>query len=114
MRWKGKGPQLFWRAVTDNISKSPLSATGKDEDARTHLAFYRFVIDNLPVAVPTVDSKLKISSFNPWAEEVTGCSAKEALGRYCGEILQGGLRNDNRGAKRHVKCEGIFRGQCLQ
>jgi len=72
-----------------NISKSPLSATGNDEDIRNHLAFYRFVIDNLPVAVLTVDSKLKITSFNPWAEEVTGYSAKEALGRYCGEILQG-------------------------
>jgi len=73
----------------DNMSKNSLSATGKDEDARNHLAFYRFVIDNLPVAVLTVDSKLKITSFNPWAEEVTGCSAKEALGRYCGDSLQG-------------------------
>ena len=98
----------------DNISQSPLSVTGEHEDARTHLAFYRFVIDNLPVAVLTVDSTLKITSFNPWAEEVTGYSAKEALGRYCGDSLQGGLRNDNRGTKRHVKCEGLFRGQCLQ
>lgn len=75
----------------DNMSKSLLSATGEDEDARNHLAFYRFIIDNLPVAVLTVDSKLKITSFNPWAEKVTGYSAKEALGRYCGEILQGGM-----------------------
>jgi len=36
----------------DNMSKNSLSATGKDEDARNHLAFYRFVIDNLPVALP--------------------------------------------------------------
>lgn len=39
----------------DNICKGSLSTTGEDEGARSHLAFYRFVIDNLPVAVLTVD-----------------------------------------------------------
>jgi PAS domain S-box-containing protein len=53
--------------------------------------FYRFIIDSLPTAVLTVNADLKITGFNPWAEKVTGYSRKEALGKYCGEILQGGM-----------------------
>ena len=55
------------------------------------LAFYKFVIQSLPVAVVTVNSELQITGFNPWAEKLTGYSAKEVLGRYCGDILQGGM-----------------------
>ena len=62
----------------------------------TDLAFYKFVIQSLPVAVVTVNSALKITDFNPWAEKLTGYSAKEVLGRYCGDILQGGMC--------HVEC----------
>ena len=63
----------------------------KEEDKySSDLTFYRFIIHSLPVGVLTVNSKLKITSFNPWAETVTGYSAKEAMGRYCGDILLGG------------------------
>ena len=55
------------------------------------LNFYRFVINSLPVAVATVDSEFKITGFNSWAEQLTGYSEKEAVGHYCGEILQGGM-----------------------
>jgi len=55
------------------------------------LAFYKFIIQSLPVAVVTVNAGLKITGFNPWAEKLTGYSAKEVLGRYCGDILQGGM-----------------------
>ena len=54
------------------------------------IEFCKFVIKSLPIAVLTVDNKLRITSFNSWAEEVTGYEEKEVLGRYCGEILQGG------------------------
>ena len=57
----------------------------------TDLAFYKFVIQSLPVAVVTVNAELQITNFNPWAEKLTGYSAKEAVGRYCGDILQGGM-----------------------
>jgi PAS domain S-box-containing protein len=57
----------------------------------TDLAFYKFVIQSLPVAVVTVNADLQITNFNRWAENVTGYSAKEVLGRYCGDILQGGM-----------------------
>ena len=57
----------------------------------TDLAFYKFVIQSLPVAVVTVNAELQITNFNPWAEKLTGYSAEEAVGRYCGDILQGGM-----------------------
>ncbi len=54
-------------------------------------ALYRFIIDSLPVGILTVSPGMKVTSFNPWAEALTGYSAKEALGRYCGDILEGGM-----------------------
>jgi len=59
----------------------------------TGLAFYKFVIQSLPVAVITVNSELQITNFNPWAERLTGYAKEEVLGRYCGDILQGGMCN---------------------
>ncbi len=53
--------------------------------------FYKFIIDSLPVAVMTVNPELNITGFNRWAEEVTGYSAEEVIGRYCGDILHGGM-----------------------
>ena len=57
----------------------------------SQVAFHRFVIDNIPCAVVTVDSDLKISSLNPWAEKLTGYSSPEAIGCYCGDILHCGM-----------------------
>ena len=52
-------------------------------------AFYEFIIYSLPVAILTVNSKFKITSFNSWAEKVTGYSEKEAIGNFCSELLKG-------------------------
>ena len=52
--------------------------------------FPEFVLDNLPMGLLTVDSDLKITFFNPAAEYITGYARAEALGQYCGEVLQGG------------------------
>jgi PAS domain S-box-containing protein len=64
---------------------------GDPSRVRQDLAFYKFIIQSLPVAVVTVNAELQITNFNPWAEKMTGYSAKEVLGRYCGDILQGGM-----------------------
>jgi len=64
--------------------------TGDNKDFQD-LTFYRFIIDSLPSAVLTVNADLEITGFNPWAEKVTGYTQEEALGRYCGTILQGGM-----------------------
>ena len=55
------------------------------------LAFYKFAMESLPVAVMTVDPVLRITGFNSSAEEVTGYSKEEAVGKHCGEILNGEL-----------------------
>jgi len=78
----------------DGIGRDLYAATGNNKDPHDPI-FYEFIIDSLPVAVLAVNSEFKITSFNPWAEEVTGYSAKEAMGRFCGEILHGGMCNIN-------------------
>ena len=74
--------------------KKPAKETAK-EPAAQKLNFYKFVINSLPTAVLTVDADLKITGFNPWAEKITGYSAIEALGSYCGNILRGGMCDAN-------------------
>ncbi|MBN2059843.1 MAG: PAS domain-containing sensor histidine kinase [Deltaproteobacteria bacterium] len=59
------------------------------------LAFYKFVVDSVPSGVITVNHDLKITGFNPWAEHLTGYSADEALGSFCGEVLRGGMCSTN-------------------
>ena len=76
--------------MTEEIEKGLRQV--KEMDSNGHdLNFYGFVISSLPVAIVTVDSQFKITGFNPSAEQLTGYSKKEALGRYCGEILRGGM-----------------------
>jgi len=60
-----------------------------------NIAFYSFIIDSLPVGILTVSPELKVTSFNRWAERITGYSAQEAVGRYCGDVLQGGMCKTN-------------------
>jgi two-component system phosphate regulon sensor histidine kinase PhoR len=55
------------------------------------LAFCQFVLNSVPAGILTVDSGLEITGFYPWAEKITGYSKKEALGRFCGDVLRGGL-----------------------
>jgi len=67
------------------------SDTAKANKKVAHdMSFYKFVIHSIPTAVFTVDADLKITGFNPKAEEETGYTEKEAVGHYCGEILRGG------------------------
>lgn len=72
----------------------------------SHVKFHRFVIDSLPCAVVTVDSDLKITGFNPWAEKLTGHSSKDAIGRHCGDILHGGMCHRTCPLKRPIKGGG--------
>jgi len=72
-----------------SIGKAPVGATVNSQDNSRDLELCRFIIRSLPVGVLTVNSDLDITSFNPWAETMTGYAAREAMGRYCGEILQG-------------------------
>ena len=73
-----------------------MNETNEKKEARKSkydqdLLFYKFAIASLPVGIMTVDSDLKITGFNPWAERITGHTEEEVLGRYCGEVLRGGM-----------------------
>ena len=72
-----------------NIGKDSAALPVNSADVQDDIALCRLSLHSLPVGVFTVNSKLKITSFNPRAEEVTGYSAKEAIGRFCGNILHG-------------------------
>ncbi len=72
-------------------TKNGAGRTVHDLEEPQNLQFYKFVIDSLPTAVITVNAHLKITGFNPWAARITGYSAEESIGRYCGDILQGGM-----------------------
>jgi two-component system phosphate regulon sensor histidine kinase PhoR len=80
-----KGISSMKRVKAGTESAQGTLATTKD------LAFYKFVVNSVPSGVITVDRNLRITGFNPWAERLTGYSAEEALGTFCGEILQGGM-----------------------
>jgi PAS domain S-box-containing protein len=74
--------------------KDDETETNETQDQHTvnePFAFYKLIVDSVPSAVITVGQDLKITGFNPWAEKVTGYEAKEAIGRYCKDILQGGI-----------------------
>ncbi|MDA8305777.1 MAG: PAS domain-containing sensor histidine kinase [Deltaproteobacteria bacterium] len=58
-------------------------------------AFYKFVLDSVPVAVVTMDSSLSITGFNHWAEKVTGYTFEEALGKQCRDILKSEMCHGN-------------------
>jgi two-component system phosphate regulon sensor histidine kinase PhoR len=69
----------------------PPDKVGEHSKVGSDLAFYKFIIQSLPIAVVTVNSELEITGFNPWAERLIGYSVDEVLGRYCGNVLQGGM-----------------------
>jgi PAS domain S-box-containing protein len=50
-----------------------------------------FIIRSMADGVITVDEKLRITDLNLAAEKLTGYSRKDALGQFCGEILQSSM-----------------------
>ena len=60
-----------------------------------NLTFYKFIIDSVPIAIVSMDSDLRITEFNHWAEEITGCSSQHAIGRQCEDILHGDMCEGN-------------------
>lgn len=50
-----------------------------------------FIIQSMADAVITVDGNMQVTDFNKAAEKLTGFSREEALGKYCGDVLQSSL-----------------------
>lgn len=76
-----------------NAKRDPHGKGLEAADKDRSLAFYKLVVDSVPSGVITVDPDLRITGFNQWAERLTGYTAQEAVGHFCGEILQGGMCN---------------------
>ncbi|MFZ2089254.1 MAG: PAS domain-containing sensor histidine kinase, partial [Desulfobaccales bacterium] len=50
-----------------------------------------FIIQSMADGVITVDGEMHVTDINRACERLTGFSRQEALGRYCGEILQSSM-----------------------
>ena len=50
-----------------------------------------FIIQSMADAVITVDGNMQVTDFNKAAEKLTGYTRQEALGKFCGEVLQSSM-----------------------
>ena len=120
MRFRqGKGRSLLCRAVIspvfadrETIIAAVLKFTpmkqGSAQDLGTPgLAYlsrvdYQQIVDRLPQGVFSIDTQWKIRSFNRRAEEMTGLSREDALGRHCWQVF------NFEGCREHCPFEKIF------
>ncbi|HEX9911318.1 MAG TPA: PAS domain-containing protein, partial [Desulfatiglandales bacterium] len=51
----------------------------------------KIILDSIADGVFTVDSDLKVTSFNRSAEKITGINKEEAIGRYCWEVFRASI-----------------------
>lgn len=72
------------------MSDGEATLSGVEGDERA-FRFQRFVIDSLPTAVVTVDSEFRVTGINPWAERMLGYRSEEAKGKFCSDLLKGGM-----------------------
>lgn len=57
-------------------------------------AQYRAILESISDGVFTVDTKWRITSFNRAAEEITGITRHEAMGKRCSEVFRSTMCND--------------------
>lgn len=70
--------------------RESLSPEGAEEVLGSQEAWYRFVMDRLPLGVITVDHDRRVTYINPHGRELTGWTTEQALGSFCGDVLKGG------------------------
>ena len=51
----------------------------------------QIILDSIADGVFTVDTDWKVTSFNRAAEKIIGIKKKEAIGRYCWEVLKASI-----------------------
>ncbi len=61
------------------------------------------ILESISDGVFTVDHEWRITSFNRAAEEITGISRQEAIGRYCWEVFRSNMCEGNCALKRTMK-----------
>ncbi|RKZ03929.1 Fis family transcriptional regulator [Candidatus Fermentibacteria bacterium] len=75
-------PVFVYRSVSAIIT-----AYGREESVEQTKA----ILESISDGVFTVDSNWKITSFNRAAEEITGISREEAIGRECSEVFRSSM-----------------------
>ncbi|EMS80893.1 sigma 54-interacting transcriptional regulator [Desulfotignum phosphitoxidans] len=71
---------------------TPLESHNTTDDiSNKALIKHQSLLEALPEGVFTINTKWRIASFNKTAEEITGYSRKEVLGRYCWEVFRSDL-----------------------
>lgn len=75
-----------------------MSDTSSDKD-RSH----EIILESISDGVFTVDHQWRITSFNRAAEEITGTSRKEAVGRFCWEVFRSNMCEADCALKRTMK-----------
>ncbi len=56
---------------------------------------YEVILDSIADGVFTVDGDWNITSFNRAAEEITGVSRREAIGKKCFDVFQANICQNN-------------------
>lgn len=51
----------------------------------------KVILESISDGVFTIDYNWKITSFNHAAQKITGISSKDAIGRYCWEVLHSNM-----------------------
>jgi len=53
--------------------------------------FFNIILDSIADGVFTIDSEGRVTSFNRAAEEVTGFSRRQAIGKYCFDVFRANI-----------------------
>lgn len=61
------------------------------------------ILESISDGVFTVDGEWRITSFNRAAEEITGVSRKEAIGRFCSEVFRSSMCERNCALRKTLK-----------
>ncbi len=70
----------------------------------------RTILDNIPSGVYTVDQEMRLLSFNPSLERITGYRSDEVLGKKCMEVFRSDFCQAGCPLKRSMRTEETLRG----
>ncbi len=70
------------------MERSEFVSPTETSQTPTNTNLVHLILSNITDGVFTVDSRFRITFFNEAAEEITGFSSSEAIGRYCHEIFR--------------------------
>jgi PAS domain S-box-containing protein len=79
------------------VVKSP------DENGTRREALMDMILSNITEGVFTVDRDFRVTFFNHAAEEITGFSSNEALGRFCHEVFRTPICNQDCPLRRSLR-----------